>query len=119
MMLQNYIQRIRKKRPLVDKSSKGKQVTFEDNEVEIDNEAYVAITEDDIGTEKSRKRSKVTMPKNRSVENVMTKKSRVEDLEVVITSSQEPSETSKESREIITQGVDLEYGIIKTKQNSI
>ena len=103
----------------MDKSSKGKQVTFEDDEVEIDNEAYVAITEDDIGTEKSRKRPKVTMPKNKSVENVMTKKSKVEDFEVVITSSQEPSETSKESREIITPGADLEDGIIKTKQNSI
>ena len=49
----------------------------------------------------------------------MTKKSRVEDLEVVITSSQEPSETSKETREIITPGVDLEDGIMKTKRNSI
>ena len=76
-----------KKRPLVDKSSKGKQVTFEDDEVEIDNEAYVAITEDDIGTEEGRKRPKVTMPKNRSLENVMTKKSKVDDFEAVITSS--------------------------------
>ena len=58
MMLQKYVQRIREKRPLVDKSSKGKQVTFEDDEVEIDNEAYVAITEDDIGTEEGRKRPK-------------------------------------------------------------
>ena len=91
-----------KKRPLVDKSSKGKQVTFEDDEFEIDNEAYVAITEDDIGTEKSHKGPKVKMPKNKSVENVMTKKSKVEDFDVVITSSQEPNETSKESREIIT-----------------
>ena len=103
----------------MDKSSKGKQVTFENDEVEIDNEAYVAITEDDIGTEEGRKRPKVTMPKNRSLENVMTKKSRVEDLEVVITNSQEPSETSKESKEIITPGADLEDGIIKTKQNAI
>ena len=52
MMLQNYIQGI-KKMPLVDKSSKGKQVTFEGNEVESESEAYVAVTEDDIGTEKS------------------------------------------------------------------
>ena len=119
MMLQNYIQRIRKKRPLVDKSSKGKQVTFEDDEVEIDNEAYVAITEDDIEIVEGRKRPKVTMAKNRSLQNVKTKKSRVEDLEVVITSSQEPSETSKESREIITPGADLGDAIIKTKQNAI
>ena len=74
-----------KKRPLVDKSSKGKQVTFEDDEV--DNEAYVAITEDDIEIVEGRKRPKVTMAKNRSLRNVKTKKSRVEDLEVVITSS--------------------------------
>ena len=71
------------KRPLVDKSSKGKQVTFKDDEVEIDSEAYVAITEDDIGTKKSHKKPKVTMPKNKSVtvndENVMKKKSKVED----------------------------------------
>ena len=103
----------------MDKSSKGKQVTFEDDEVEINNEAYVAITEDDIGTEEGRKRPKVTMPKNKSVENVMTKKSKVEYIEVVITSSQEPSETSKKSREIITPGADLDDGIIKTKQNAI
>lgn len=104
----------------MDKSSKRRQVTFEDEEVETDNEEYVFITEDDIGTEKSRKRPKVTMPKNKSVtvndENVMKKKSKVEDFEVVITNSQEPSETSKESREIITPGVDLEDGIIKTKK---
>ena len=104
-----------KKMPPVDKSSKGKQVTFEDDEVETDSEAYVAITEDDIGTEKSRKRPKVTMPKNKSVENAMTKKSKVQDFQVVITSSQEPSETSKESKEIITPGADLDDGIIKTK----
>ena len=59
------------------------------------------------------------MPKNKSVENVMRKKSKVEDFEVVITNSQEPSETSKESREIITPGADLDDGIIKTKQNAI
>ena len=29
-----------KKRPLVDKSSKGRQVTFEDDEVETDSEEY-------------------------------------------------------------------------------
>ena len=82
-----------KKRPPVDKSSKGKQVTFENDEVEIDNETYVVITEDDIGTEKSHKKPKVTMPKNNSFGNVMTKKSKVDDFEAVITSSQEPSET--------------------------
>jgi len=108
-----------KKRPLVDKYSKGKQVTFDGNEVEIDTEAYVVVTEDDIGTKKSCKRLKVTMPKNEYVENVMAKKSKFEDFEVVITSSQEHSETSKESREIITPGADLEDGIIKTKQNAI
>jgi len=105
-----------KKRPLVDKFSKGRQATFEDDEVETDSEAYIVVTEDDIGTKKSCKRLKVTMPKNKSVENVMMKKSKVEDFEVVITSSQEHSETSKESREIITPGADLEDGIIKTKQ---
>lgn len=108
-----------KERPLVDKYSKGKQVIFEVNEVEIESEAYVAITEDDIGTKKSHKRPKVTMPKNKSVGNVMTKKSKVKDFVVVITSSQEPSKTSKESREIITPGADLEDDIIKTKQNAI
>jgi len=105
--------------PLLDKSSKGKQVTSGDDEVETDSEAYVAITEDDIGTEKSHKRPKVKMPKNKTVENVMMKKSKVEDFEVVITSSQEPSETSKESKEIIAPGAYLDDGIIKTKQNSI
>ena len=55
--------RDKKKRPLVDKSSKGRQVTFEDDEVETSSEACVTITKDDIGTEKSRKRPKVTMPK--------------------------------------------------------
>lgn len=79
----------------MDKSSKGKQVTFENDEVEIDNEAYVSITEDDIGTEKSHKKPKVIMPKNKSLGNVMTKKSKVENFEAVITSSQKPSETSK------------------------
>ena len=104
-----------KKGPLVDKSSKSKQVTFDDNEVETDSEAYVVVTEDDIGTKKSRKKPKVTTPKNKSVENVMTKKCKVEYFQVVITSNQEPSETSKESREIITPGADLEDDIIKTK----
>ena len=52
-------------------------------------------------------------------ENVRRKKSKVEHSEVIITNSQKPSETSKESREIITLGVDLEDGIIKTKQNAI
>ena len=122
MMLQNYIQGIKKK-PLVDKYSKGRQVTFEGEEVETGSEEYVVVTEDDIGTEKSRKRPKVTMAKNKSVtvndENVMKKKLKVEDFEVIITNIQEPSETSKESREIITPGADLEDGIIKTKQNSI
>ena len=103
----------------MDKSSKGRHVTFEDDEVETESEAYVVVTEDDIELEKSHKRPKVTMPKNKSVtvndENVMKKKSIVEDFEVVITSSQEPSETSKESREIITPGANLEDGIIKTK----
>ena len=108
-----------KKRSLVDKSSKGKGVTFENDEVEIDDETYVVITEDDIGTEKSHKNPKVTMPKNNSGGNVMTKKSRVDDFEAVITSSQEPSETSKESRDIITPGADLEDDIIKTKRNVI
>jgi hypothetical protein len=103
----------------VDKSSKGRQVTFEGDEVETDSEAYVAIIKDDIRIEKSRKIPKVTMPKNNSGGTVMTKKSRVDDFEAVITSSQEPSETSKESREIITPGADLEDGIIKTKQNFI
>ena len=50
-----------KKRPLVDKSSKGKQVTFEDDEV--DNEAYVAITEDDIEIVEGRKRPKQQCPR--------------------------------------------------------
>ena len=56
-----------KKRLLVDKSSKGRQVTFENDEVETDSEAYVTITEYDSGTEKSHKRPKVKMPKNVSV----------------------------------------------------
>ena len=86
----------------MDKSNKGRQVTFEDDEVETGSEAYVVVTKDDIGTEKSRKRPKVTMPKNKSVtvndENVMKKKNKVEDFELVITSSKEPNETSKERR---------------------
>ena len=113
----------KKKNPLVDKFSKCRQVTFEDDEVETNNEEYVVVTEDDIGTKKSCKRPKVTLPKNKFVtvndENVMKKKSKVEHFEVVITNNHEPSETSKESREIITPRADLEDGIIKTKQNSI
>ena len=122
MMLQNYIQGIRENNPLVNKSSKGRQVTFDEG-IENGSEEYVVITEDDIGTEKRYKRPKVKIPKNKSLtvndENVMKKKSKVEHFEVVITNSQEPSETSKESRETITRNVDLENGIIKTKQNAI
>ena len=118
MMLQNYIQGIRENNPLVNKSSKGRQVTF-DKGVETGSEEYVVITEDDIGTEKRYKKPKVVMPKNKYVGNVMTKKSKVEDFVAVITSSKEPRETLKESREIITPRADLEDGIIKTKQNVI
>ena len=99
MMLQNYIQEIRKKMPLVDKSSKGRHVTFEDEEVETDAEEYVAITEDDIRTdvrkEKSHKRPKVTMPMNVFVlvndENVRRKKMKVEHSQVVISNGRYPS----------------------------
>ena len=70
MMLQNYIQGIRKKMLLVDKSSKDRHVTFEYEEVETNVEEYVSITEDDIRTdvikEKSHKRPKVKVPKNLS-----------------------------------------------------
>lgn len=76
----------------MDKSSKGRQVTFKDEEVETGSEEYVVVTEDDIGTEKSHKREKVTMPKNKIFpvkdENVMSKKSKVEHFEVVLTNSQ-------------------------------
>ena len=66
----------------MDKSIKGRQVAFEDEEVETNTEEYVFVTEDDIGTdvrkEKSRKRPNETMPKNVSIlvndENVMRKK---------------------------------------------
>lgn len=95
--------------PLVDKSSKGRHITFEDEEVETNIEEYVFVTEDEIGTdvrkEKSRKRPKVTMPKNVSVlvndENFMRKKSKVKHSQVVIINNENP-------REIITPGVDLE-----------
>ena len=115
------------KMPQMDKSSKGRHVTFEDEEVEVDTEEDVVVTEDDIGTdvrkEKIHKIPKVTMPKNKSVlvngENVMRNKSKVEHSKVVITNSQDPSETSRESREIITPRADLEDDIIKTKQNAI
>lgn len=111
----------------MDKSRKGRQVTFEDDEVETDTEEYVVITEDDIGTDvrkdKSNKIPKVTMPKNKCVlvndENVMRKKSKVEHSQVVITNSEDSSKTSKESREIIMPCADLEDGIINTKQNDI
>ena len=83
---------------IVDKSRKGRQVTFEDDKVETRSEEYVVVTENDIGTEKSRKRPKVIIPKNKSVsvndENVMRKKSKVEHFEVVITNNQEPRKTS-------------------------
>jgi len=80
---------------LVDKSNKGRHVTFEDEEVDFDTEEYVVVTKDDIGTdflkEKRRKRPKITMPKNKFVlvndENVMRKKSKVEHSEVVFTNS--------------------------------
>lgn len=65
----------------MDKSSKGRQVTFEDEEVETGSEEYVVVTEDDNGTEKRCKRPKLTMPKNKYVpvndENVMRKKNKV------------------------------------------
>ena len=50
-----------------DKSSKGRQVIFKDEEVETDAEEYVSIIEDDIRTdvqkEKSHERPEVTMPR--------------------------------------------------------
>ena len=49
----------------------------------------------------------------------MRKKSKVEHSQVLITNSEDPSETSKENRETITPGANLEDGIIKTKQNVI
>ena len=87
--------------PLVDKSRKGIQVTFEDEEVEIDTKEYVAITENGIGTdvrkEKIHKRPKVTMPRIVSIlvndENVRRKKIKVEHSQVVITNNEDPSET--------------------------
>lgn len=96
-------QKDQKKMPLVDKSRKGRHVTFEDKEIEIDTEEYVVVTEDDIGTNvrkhKSHKRAKVTMPRNVSVlvndENIWRKKSKVEHSQVVITNSEDCSETSK------------------------
>ena len=111
----------------MDKSSKGRQVTFEDKEVETDVEEYVAmITEDDIRInsrkEKSHKRPKVTMLKNVSVlvddENVRRKKMKVEHSQVVISNSEDPSENSKESREIITLGADLEMSLLKQNKMS-
>ena len=113
--------------PLLDKSSKGRHVTFEDEKVETNTEEYVVITKDDIGTdvrmERRHKRWKVTMPRNVSAlvndENVRRMKSKVEHSQVVNTNSEDLSETSKERREIITPGADLEDRIIKTKHNVI
>ena len=102
--------------PIVDKSSKVKHVTFEEEEVETKAEEYVAITEDEIRTdvrkEKTHKRPKVKMPKNVSIlvddENVTyleenrRKKIKVGHSQNFKASSEDHSENSKERREIIT-----------------
>ena len=114
----------------MDKSSKGRQVTSKDEEVETNTEEYVSITKDDISTdvrkEKSHKRPNVKIPRNvyvivndENLEEKRRKKMKVDHYQIVKANSEYPSENSKESREIITSGVDLEDGIIKTKQKSI
>ena len=122
---------------IVDKSRKARHVTFEDEEVETYAKEYVSITEDEIRTdvikEKSHKIPKEKMPKNVSTlvndedvtyveENLITdrrKKLKVDHSQKFMASSEDPSENSKGSREIITPRVDLQDGIIKTKQNAI
>jgi len=103
---------------IVDRSNKARHVTFQEEEVEIEVEVYVSITEDEIGTdvrkEKSHKIPKVKMPKNASVivddedviylEEKRRKKIKVEHSQKVKANSEDPSENSKESREIITLG---------------
>jgi len=63
------------------------------------------------------------MPRNVYVpvndENVRRKKMKFDHYKIVKANSEDPSEHSKEIREIITPGDDLEDDIIKTKQNSI
>jgi len=125
--------------PIVDKTSKDRQVTFEDEEVETEVEAeeYVAITKDEIRTdvrkEKINKIPKAKMPKNVFVlvddedvtyveETVITerrKKLKVDHSQKVMASSEDPTENQKGRRKIITPRAYLEDRIIKTKQNSI
>ena len=118
---------------LVDKSSKGRHVTYEEEEVETEAEEYVAITEDEIRTDvrkdKIHKKPKQKMPKNVFIlvddedvtylEEKRRKKIKVDHSKKVMANSIDLSENSKERREIITLGAYLEDGIIKTKQNAI
>lgn len=121
--------------PIMDQSSKGKHVIFEDEDDEV--EKYVSITENDIrtdvGNEKSHKRSKIKIPSNVSLpfddeeiayveENMITprkNKSKVDHSEKIMDNNEYQSESSKGSREIITPGVDLEDDTMKKKQNAI
>jgi len=118
---------------IVDKSSKARYVTSEDDEVETKVEEYAVITEDEIRTnvrkEKSHKIPKEKIPKNVFVlvddedvtyveENLITerkKKLKLDHSRKFMAKNEDPSENSKGRKEIVTPGDDLEEEIIKTK----
>ena len=118
---------------ILDKASKARHVTFKEDEVEIDAEEYVVITKDEIRTdvreEKSNKWPKVKIPKNvfvlvddvnvTELEEKRRKKIKVGHSQIVKANSEDSSENSKESKEIITPRAGLEDGIIRRKQNAI
>ena len=114
--------------------NKVKHVAFED--VEAEAKKYATISEEIrtiVEKEKRNKTPKRKMAKDISLlandeelvyqeEDMLTdkkKKSNLGQLVKVMSSSEEQTERSKGSREIITPGAELEDGIIKTKQNTI
>jgi hypothetical protein len=122
----------RKKNP---HSRNPKRVTFENEETP--NEDFVEIDPNEVITP-SRKKNKQDKCKRAMVDdesipidyeeiidldethlNHKRKKTNVDNVQEAIVSSEYYSESSKGSREIITPGVDLEDGIMKTTQNAI
>ena len=120
--------------PKVVQFSKAKCVVFVDVKTEAEN--YVTISEEEIRTivqkEERNKTPETKMAMNVSplvdddeivyIEGVLTskkKKSKFGQFVKIMGNNEHRSEISKGSKEIITPSVDLEDGIIKTKQNVI
>jgi hypothetical protein len=83
----------------MNKEEKCKRVMTEDDSIPIDYEEIIDLDETHL--------------------NHKRKKTNVVDDDEVIVSSEYYNESPKGSKEIITLGVDLEDGIMKTTQNSI